>query len=113
MHTAQGKTMYNNESDDIGEEEQSPLKKSYLVYVMGALFATPILSYLSPGFYLQFMFLGPICSVILLTQVFRDKERSGVKKLLFVVVPPLSILMSMLTGFFLFYWPAIIHLLGK
>ena len=105
--------MYNNEPDDISEEEKPPLKKSYLVYIMGALFATPILSYLNPYFYLQFIFLGKICSVILLIQVFRDKEISGIKKLLFVGVLPLSILMSMLTGFFLFYWPAIIQLLGK
>ena len=105
--------MYDNELDDIIEEEKIPLQKSYLLYIMGALFATPILSYLSPGFYLQFMFLGPICSVILLIQVFRDKEIRGFKKLLFVGVLPLSILISMLTGFFLFYWPAMIYLLGK
>ena len=105
--------MYNNESDDISEEEKPPLKKSYLVYIMGALFATPILSYLNPGFYLHFMFLGPICSVLLIVQVFRDKEIRGFKKLLFVGVLPLSVLMSMLTVFFLFYWPAIMYLLGK
>ena len=101
--------MYNNESDDISEEEKPRLKKSYLVYIMGALFATPVLSYLSP----YFLFLGPICSVILLIQVFRDKEIRGFKKLLFVGVLPLSVLMSMLTVFFLFYWPAIMYLLGK
>ena len=105
--------MYSNDLDAISEEEKPRLKKSYFVYVIGALFATPILSYLNPYYYLQFMCLGPICSVLLIVQVFRDEEKSGFLKLLFVGALPLSVLVSILTGFFLFYWPAIIHLLGK
>ena len=110
--------MYNNESDDISEEEKPPLKKSYIVYVIGALFATPVSVYVFHSIYWFFRYdyreippflealiflaglcltIGPTCALILLIKAYKDKEKKTLQKVIYALVLPLSLFISFLT----------------
>ena len=91
--------MNNNEQDHIRQEEQRPSDVFYILLFCGALFATPIATYLEPDLNYNIIFsnIGPSCGLILLAKAYTDKELNRSQRVQYWVVFSLSIIISYLT----------------
>ena len=91
--------MNNNEQDHISQDDKRSSGVSYVLLVLGALFATPIATYLEPNLNHNIIFsnLGPACGLILLAKSYLDKDLNRSQRLQYWIVLGLSIFISYVT----------------